>query len=133
MRILRGQKEQTIAVKLGKFPSRQGAGQGRERQADDPAQPQGTELDQLGLTVAPGTGANKDGVVVTEVDNASDAAQKGIKSGDVILEVGGLSVKSPDDLANGIKEASKLGRKAVLVRVKSGEQTRFVAVQLKKS
>ena len=90
-------------------------------------------MDQLGLTVAPGTGANKDGVVVTEVDNASDAAQKGIKSGDVILEVGGLSVKNPDDLANGIKEATKLGRKAVLVRVKSGEQTRFVAVQLKKS
>ena len=47
-------------------------------------------MDQLGLSVAPGTGANKDGVVVTNVDNASDAAQKGIKSGDVILEIGTL-------------------------------------------
>jgi serine protease Do len=135
VRILRGQKEQTIAVKLGKFPSGKELAkvESGKSDSDDPAQAKGTELDQLGLTVAPGTGANKDGVVVTEVDNASDAAQKGIKSGDVILEVGGMSVKNPDDLANGIKEATKLGRKAVLVRVKSGEQTRFVAVQLKKS
>ena len=51
----------------------------------------------------------------------------------MILEVGGTSVKNPEDLANGIKEAAKLGRKAVLVRIKSGDQTRFVAVQLKKS
>ena len=72
--------------------------------------------------MAPGTGANKDGVVVTNVDTASDAAQKGIKSGDVILEIGGLAVKNPEDLANGVKEATKLGRKAVLMRVKSGDR-----------
>ena len=51
----------------------------------------------------------------------------------MILEVGGLAVKSPEDVANGVKEAAKLGRKAVLMRIKSGDQTRFVAVQLKKS
>ena len=77
--------------------------------------------------MAAGTGPNKDGVVITDVDTASDAAQKGIKSGDVILEVGDVAVKTPDDLANGVKEATKLGRKAVLMRVKSGDQTRFVA------
>jgi serine protease Do len=89
-------------------------------------------MDQLGLSIAPATGANKEGVVVTEVDGSSDAAQKGIKSGDIILEVGGFTVKSPDDVANGVKEASKLGRKAVLMRIKSGADLRFVAVQLKK-
>ena len=71
--------------------------------------------------------------MITDVDSASDAAQKGIKSGDVILEVGGDQVKKPEDLANGVKEATKLGRKAVLMRIKSGDQTRFVAVSLKKS
>jgi len=133
VRILRGQKEQTLAVKLGKFPSGKELARVESGESSPQQQPQGTEMDQLGLTVAPGTGANKDGVIVTEVDNSSDAAQKGIKTGDVILEVGGLAVKNPEDLANGIKEAAKLGRKAVLVRVKSGDQTRFVAVQLKKS
>ena len=132
VRILRGQKEQTISVKLGKFPS--GKELARvERGKSDSGQPQGTEMEQLGLTVAPGSGSNKDTVVVTDVDNASDAAQKGIKSGDVILAINDLAVKSPEDLVNGVKEATKLGRKAVLMRVKSGSDTRFVAVQLKKS
>jgi serine protease Do len=131
VRVLRGQKEQTIPVKLGKFPS--GKELAKVETDNKPVDQKGTEMDQLGLTVAPAPGADKEGVLVTQVDNASDAAQKGIKSGDVILEVGGLSVKSPDDVNNGVKEANKLGRKAVLMRIKSGEQTRFVAVQLKKS
>jgi serine protease Do len=130
IQVFRGQKEQTISVKLGKFPSGKELAKVETSKAPDP---QGTEMGQLGLTVAPGTGENKGVVVVTEVDNASDAATKGIRSGDVILEVGGLAVKSPEDLANGVKEATKLGRKAVLMRLKSGDQTRFVAVQLKKS
>jgi serine protease Do len=129
VKILRGQKEQIIPVKLGTFPS----GKELAKAEQSPKEPQATEMDQLGLTVAPGTGTNKDGVVVTNVDSDSDAAQKGIKSGDVILEVGGLNVKTPDDIANGVKEAAKLGRKAVLMRVKSGSEMRFVAVQLKKS
>ena len=96
VRILRGQKEQTDRRQARQVPVRQGAGEGRDRQAR--ARPtKGTEMDQLGLTVAPAHRPDKDGVVVTEVDNASDAAQKGIKSGDVILEVGGLSVKNPED------------------------------------
>ena len=132
VRILRGQKEQTVAVKLGTFPSGKELAK-VESGKSDPAQPQGTEMGQLGLTVAPGSGTNKDAVVVTEVDNTSDAAQKGIKSGDVILAINDVAVKSPDDLVNGIKEATKLGRKAVLMRVKSGSETRFVPVQLKKS
>jgi serine protease Do len=127
VKILRGQKEQVVPVKLGTFPS----GKELAKVEESLKEPQTTEMDQLGLTVAPGTGSNKDGVVVTNVDGDSDAAQKGIKSGDVILEVGGLNVKTPDDVANGVKEATKLGRKAVLMRVKSGSEMRFVAVQLK--
>ena len=131
VRILRGQKEQTVSVKLGLFPS--GKELAKVETGKPASEPQATEMDQLGLSVAPGTGANKDGVVVTNVDTASDAAQKGIKSGDVILAINDLAVKSPEDLANGVKEATKLGRKAVLMRVKSGAETRFVPVQLKKS
>ena len=128
IKVLRGQKEQTVAVKLGKFPS----GKEVAAKVEPSKEPQATEMDQLGLSIAPASGANKEGVVITEVDGSSDAAQKGIKSGDIILEVGGLTVKSPDDVANGVKEASKLGRKAVLMRIKSGSDLRFVAVQLKK-
>jgi serine protease Do len=128
--VLRGQKQETIAVKLGQFPT------GKELaklETENKSEPQGTSMEQLGLTVVPGTGADKDSVVVSEVDSASDAAQKGIKSGDVILEIGGQAIKSPEDVSRAVKEATKLGRKAVLMRVKSGGEPRFVAVQLKKS
>jgi serine protease Do len=130
VRILRGQKEQTVAVKLGKFPS--GKELAKVESGPSPEPTKATEMDQLGLSVAPGSGADKDSVTITQVDGTSDAAQKGIKSGDVILEIGGLSVKTPEDVANGVKDATKLGRKAVLMRIKTGDQTRFVAVQLKK-
>ena len=130
VRILRGQKEQSIAVKLGKFPS--GKELAKVESSTSPAEPQALDMDQLGLSVAPGAGPDKDSVTITQVEGSSDAAQKGIKSGDVILEIGGLNVKSPEDVSNGVKEAAKLGRKAVLMRIKSGDQTRFVAVQLKK-
>lgn len=127
--VLRGQKEQTIPVKLGKFPGAQ------ELAKADPApskaeESKQTSLGELGLTLS--GASNKDGVAVSDVESGSDAASKGIRSGDVILEVGGNSVKTPDDVANGVKEATKLGRKAVLMRVRSGDETRFVAVQLKK-
>src|SRR6185295_5503849 len=68
IKVLRGQKEQTVAVKLGKFPS------GKEVAKVEPSkEPQATEMDQLGLTIAPASGANKEGVVVTEVEGSSDA------------------------------------------------------------
>ena len=92
-----------------------------------------TDLDQLGLKLAPsGADGVKDGVAIAEVDPASDAAQKGLKAGDVILEVQGEVVKSVDDVVAGVKKARDLGRRAVLLHVRTGEQKRFVALQLKK-
>ena len=55
----------------------------------------GTDVPKLGLTVAPANsvaGAGKEGVVVTEVDPKSAAAERGFKEGDVILEVAGKNV-----------------------------------------
>ena len=54
----------------------------------------------------------------------------GFKEGDVILEVSGQTVASPDDVLSGIKKAQDLKRTAVLLHVKSADQKRFVAVQL---
>ena len=90
MRVLRGQKEQNISVKLGTFPSGQRAGQGR---AGRPTreEPKTHGAGSARPDLAPGTGPNKDGVLITDVDGASDAAQKGLKSGDVILEVGNVT------------------------------------------
>ena len=130
VRILRSQKEQTVAVKLGLMPSTQDVG--GNRQPPSGRQDQPSELQQLGLTVSPATGPNREGVVVTDVDPSSDAAQK-VRTGDVILEISGNPVRSVDDLTNGVREANRLQRRAVLMRIRSGNETRFVAVQLRRN
>jgi serine protease Do len=69
--------------------------------------------------------------MVTDVDSNGDAGQK-VRVGDLILEIGGTKVRTPEDLANGVRDANKMQRRAVLLRVRSGNETRFVAIQLKR-
>ena len=73
-------------------------------------------------------GAGSEGVVVADVDQDSAAAQKGLKVGDVILEAGGEKVSKPSEITDVISAAKKDGRKAVLLRVKSEQGIRFVAL-----
>ena len=65
-----------------------------------------------------------------DIEADPDAAEKGLKAGDVILEDSGETVKTPDDVVSGVKKAQNLKRTAVLLHVKSSDQKRFVAVQL---
>ena len=95
----------------------------------------GTGVPKLGLTLAPANsvaGAGKDGVVVTEVDPKSAAAERGFKEGDVILEVAGKSVANVGEVREAIDAARTDNKNSVLMRVKSGGSSRFVAVPLAK-
>jgi serine protease Do len=95
----------------------------------------GTDVPKLGMTVAPANsvaGAGKDGVVVTEVDPKSAAAERGFKEGDVILEVAGKGVNNAGDVREAINAARTDNKNSVLMRVKSGGSSRFVAVPLAK-
>jgi serine protease Do len=66
--------------------------------------------------------------VVTELDPEGSAAQKGLRPGDVILDAGGKPVTGPEDVVKALDVAKKEGRHAVLLRVKSGENTHFLAI-----
>ncbi len=135
--IVRYGDQRVVDMKLGSFPS---AKKLAALQKDEPAD-QSEQMDKLGLSLAPAgriPGAGEDGVVITEVDPASDAADKGLKPGDIILQVAGVDVSSPDDVAKGLKkatDAAKGGKDTVkvLMQVKTGDQTRFVALSLKKA
>src|SRR5690606_34238385 len=83
----------------------------------------------LALTSAP----DGKGVVVSDVDPSGSAAEQGIQAGDIILAVGGSEVSRPGDVEREVVDAKKQGMKAVLMRVKSGEQTRFVALPFGKA
>ena len=76
----------------------------------------------------PSQGAGSEGVVVADINPDGAAAQKGLRVGDVILEAGGHAVSKPADISSILSDAKKDGRKAVLLRVKGSEGTRFVAI-----
>jgi serine protease Do len=73
------------------------------------------------------------GVVVVEVDDDSAAAQKGIRPGDVIVEVAQEEVSSPDQVLEKVREVQQSNRKSVLILLQRAEDLRFVALRLKES
>jgi len=125
--IMRDGAKQTVSITLARYPDDgQMARRSRDRRGE-----LGSERGALGLTLAPAdsvAGAEGKGVVVTEVRPGGPAAERGFRSGDVILEVAGKPVSTPNDVRKAMADARKDGKKTVLMRVKSGEATRFVAV-----
>jgi serine protease Do len=121
--LVRDGSEKTVTLTLGTLPD--------ERQANAAAPQGGSEkgTPKLGLTLAPAgaVGANQ-GVTITAVDPDGPAAERGMKSGDVILDVAGKTVSNPSDVTKELADLHKAGKKTVLMRVKSGNATRFVAI-----
>jgi serine protease Do len=110
-----------------------------EKQGQGGTKPSGQSL--FGLGLAPLTDDlrskyNLDpktkGVIVTEVDPASPAAEKGIKAGDVIVEIAQEPVNTVDDVTKGIDKVKSAGGKAVLLRLEGSKgDMRFVALPVR--
>jgi serine protease Do len=127
--VLHSGSEKTLTLTLGEMPNTKeaNANTNNNNESDNGAQ----DLAKLGLTLAPAArvaGAGAEGVVVTGVDSSGVAADHGFSTGDVILEVAGKSVSSPGDVRKTIASARSDGKRTVLLRVKSGDNTRFVAL-----
>jgi serine protease Do len=65
---------------------------------------------------------------VTAVDPDGTAAEHGVKTGDVILNVGGKPVSNVGDVRAALRDAKADGKHSVLMQVKTADATRFVAV-----
>ena len=119
--------EKTLTLTLGELPREQRqAARGTDRGG-----PEGREFPRLGLTLAPAesvSGAGAEGVVVTGVDPDGPAAELGFKTGDVILDVGGQKVANAAAIRQAIGDARRGGKRTVLMRIKSGGGTKFMAV-----
>jgi serine protease Do len=125
--VLHNGSEKTVTLTLGALPD--------ERQVNTAPQGSDNGTPRLGLTLAPaGTvGAGNQGVAVTAVDPNGPAAERGMQSGDVILDVAGKGVSNPADVSKEIADLNKAGKHTVLMRVKSGNGTRFVAIPFGKA
>jgi serine protease Do len=74
------------------------------------------------------------GAVITKVDPDSDAADKGLQPGDVVMRVGNRIVRTPTDFQVGVAEAKKGGRSSVLLLIAHSQGgTGFVAIDIDKT
>lgn len=119
--------EEKISVELGKMPGEEvHTDASTEAPSDDAAS--AATLDDFGMTVAPAD--NGAGLVVTNVERDSPAAERGIRAGDVIVSINSADVESIDDVDKAVNAATEAGRKAVLFQISRDDNSRFVALPL---
>jgi serine protease Do len=69
-------------------------------------------------------------VVVEGVEQSSDAGQKGLRRGDVIVQAGGRPVVAATDVASAVDVAKKAGRNNVLLGVFRNGRTTFLPIKV---
>ena len=106
---------------------------------EKPDEPVLEEVAALGFTVSSLTdevrrqfnlGADVQGVMVVRVDGSSGAAEKGIRPGDLIIEIAQRKVSSPQDLISTITKQQEEGKSTVLLLVDRQGDLQFVAVRI---
>jgi serine protease Do len=125
--MLRKGEAKTVTLALASMPNERHAK--AETGQDEPA----GKLPKLGLNLAPANdvaGSGGKGVVVMGVDPDGAAADHGFKAGDIILDVGGKSVASAGDMRKALTDAKAQGKHDILLRVKSADATKFVALPI---
>ncbi|RLQ87538.1 Do family serine endopeptidase [Notoacmeibacter ruber] len=117
-----------IDVQLGLMPKPDEMAMSSGPAQEDSQAPEqaSSSLDDLGLTVTPAE--DGEGLVITEVEADSDAEDKGLSAGDIILKVNGQAVNSAEDVTDATDKALEGGRRAVLMQVKTNDAQRFVAL-----
>ncbi len=137
--ILREGKSQTLKVTLGRREDAEGSNAGSDPAPEDTPSEGPVTKSMLGLTVTPlsddmraelGADDATTGLAVTEVDEASEAFEKGLRVGDIITEAGQQSIKTIADLEERVTAARDAGRKSLLLLVRRAGDPRFVALGL---
>ncbi len=132
--VVREGKSQTLLITLGRREAAEGEA---APSAAAPAEPESKTV--LGMTLGVlsdeqrgelGLGDEVDGLVITDIDQMSEAFEKGLRAGDVITEAGQQKVMSLADLEARITEAKDAGRKSLLLLIRRGADPRFVALSV---
>ena len=134
-------KPLTFQVKVGELEAAEESGllaNAGDDAAKQPAAPAPAKaFDKLGLKLSAVSAelrqqfelaAEAKGVVVTEVQAGSPAAEKGLRAGDLIIEVSQQEVANPADIAALVQKARGEGKKSVLLLVDRQGDLRFVAL-----
>lgn len=135
-------KERTTSVEVGELEKAEEEGLVEGGSDDGDKTPEGgLKIEGTGLTLGAVTPQGREqykipsdvnGVLVTSVEMPSEAAEKEMQPGDVIVEVNQQAVAAPKDVSDLIDKAKKDGRNSVLLLINREGDVRFVALRLKK-
>ena len=109
------------------------------RTTEEPAQPEERVIADLGITVAEITDEMREqyslpedatGLVIVEIDDESDAIEKGLRRGSIINEINQQAVTTVAEAEDAIAAVKEKDRKAVLLRVQNGSRYVMMAVRL---
>jgi serine protease Do len=132
-------KEVALKVRLGELEDERVAAVTEGPGQDEP---ESGEVPDLGLRLGKltaelrerfGLGEKTDGVVITDVDSAGSGAEKGLKPGDVIVEIDQEEVRSPAEVADRVKKAKDEGYRVVTLLVFREGDFQWIAVRIDKS
>ena len=138
-KLFRKGKEVTLKVTVGRLEDGEktidAAGEPEEpADAPDEGKPVlGMMLEELSVALRETETISADvkGVFIGEVEVGSNAADKGIKAGEIIVEVNQEAVGTPEDVVGRVDELKKNGRKNALLMISSKEgDIRFVVVRI---
>jgi serine protease Do len=130
LRVLRDGKGKSLHVTLGEAEQQQARTSFGGNKESEPASELGLSLAELTDIYRQRLGLPDDvkGVLITEVQPGSDAAEQGLRPGDVVSRIGSSRIENIDDAMRAINEARSRGdRAALLVRRNDGQQYVSVA------
>ncbi|MGA0600072.1 Do family serine endopeptidase [Caulobacter sp. KR2-114] len=144
--VYRDGKQRTVDIKSGTRPSEAqlaqngGAGGDDSDSGGSAAGPKvGAKAQVLGMSLTPldpvarrqyGIDDAVRGVLVDGVKGSSDAGEKGLRRGDVIVRAGGHEVASASDVAAAVAEWRKSGRTSIPLGISRGGRTLFLPVKI---
>ncbi|MCW5725195.1 MAG: Do family serine endopeptidase [Maricaulaceae bacterium] len=136
-RVLRDGRERTLRVTLGERPDEEALTAlttGQPEAAPPPGEARffGMSLTTLDEPAARRAGLQPGatGLLISAVDADSEAARKGLRPGQVIVEAGGRAVTTAEAFRQAVEQARRDGRSAILVLVQQGGGQAYVALQL---
>ena len=135
--VFREGKTQTLKITLGRREDAESNEAPMEEDTSEEGDVQ--EMEMLGLKLAPLNDdlreqlelvSDANGLVVTDVDEAAEAFEKGLRAGDVITEAGQQKIATAGELQAQVDAAKEAGRKSLLLLVRRAGEPRFVALTL---
>lgn len=137
--IWRRNAKEKVRVTVGELEAEQVAA---APATDMPAEAMPSDMESLGLalgTVTPelrtrfSLDEDTKGVVITEVKEGSSGAEKGLRAGDVIVEVDQEEVSTPADVVEKVEAAKSEGYRVVTLLVFRQGDFQWVAVRIDQS